>query len=264
MYKLGDYPEEDEYVLGTVKTIFQQGAFITLDEYENNEGMLHLREISPRWVRNIRDYVKEGQKVVLKVLRVDPGRGHIDLSLRRVSDIRRKEKLMEVKQRHRAIKLLELLEKNTKIKGAAKTIYDELINQFSDAYIGLEEIAIDNKCAEKLKIDEKLNSDLITIINENIKPPFVEISGFVELKSYEPDGVDKIKKSLELIENFKDKSETGYKISVTYISAPLYRVHVLAENYKSAEKLLRNSVDAGIEYIQNSKGAGEFFREMKK
>ncbi|HIE33962.1 MAG TPA: S1 RNA-binding domain-containing protein, partial [Candidatus Altiarchaeales archaeon] len=91
------YPEPGELVIATVQNIFKQGAFVTLDEYGNKRGMLHLSEISLKWVRNIRNYVKEGQKVVLLVLRVNPERGHIDLSLRRVSDAQRKAKLQEVK-----------------------------------------------------------------------------------------------------------------------------------------------------------------------
>lgn len=260
MYELGDYPEEGEYVIGTVKEVFQQGAFITLDEYGNKEGMVHIRELSLKWVRNIRDYVKEGQKIVLKVLRVDPGRGHIDLSLRRVSDARRQEKLIDAKQRQRVVKLLELLEKKTGIPGSAKKIYDGLMDNFPDAYDGLEEIVIDNKKVNKLKIDKKLSSELVNIVNENIKPPFVEICGFVELKSYAPDGVEKIKEAIKSIENFK----TNSKISVNYVAAPTYRIHVRAENYKKAEKVLRESANSGIEYIKNSGGIGEFYRELKK
>ena len=260
MYELGDYPEEGEYILGTVKAISQYGALISLDEYGDKEGMLPLRQLSPKWVRNIRDYVKEGQKVVLKVLRVDPRRGHIDLSLMRVSDSKRKEKLMDVKQRQRAIKLLELLEEKTKIAGCAKEVYDELLKNFSDAYLGLESIALNDSEADKLKIDNKLKSELITLVSENIKPQFVEITGFVELRSYAPDGVDKIKEALTKIEKF----ETESKIGVTYVSAPIYRIHVLAEDYKTAENVIMQAADAGIEYIKDSGGFGEFHRELKK
>jgi len=260
MYELGDYPENDEYVIATVKEIFSQGAFMMLDEYGNKEGMLHLREISPRWVRNIRDYVKEGQKVVVKVLRVDPGKGHIDLSLRRVNDAMRKEKLMDTKQRQRAIKLLELLEEKMGIEGSAKKIYGELIKKFSDAYLGMEEIAADNKCADKLKLGKKLKSALTDIVNENIKPLFVEIDGYVELKSYAPDGVFQIREALKKIEGYENESI----INVNYISAPVYRIKIRAEDYKTAEKVLRNSANEGMEYIKNSQGFGEFHREMKK
>ena len=107
--EVSGFPEDGELVLGTVDSIFKQGAFISLDEYSDRRGLLHLSEISLKWVRNIRDYLREGQKVVLFVLKVDPSRGHIDLSLRRVNDAKRKEKLQEVKQRQRSQKLFELL-----------------------------------------------------------------------------------------------------------------------------------------------------------
>ena len=89
------YPEVGEFVIVTVKTVKPYGAFVTLDEYDNKEGFIHIGEIAAGWIKYIRDYVREGQKLVCKVLRVDPGRGHIDLSLKRVNEHQRREKIQE-------------------------------------------------------------------------------------------------------------------------------------------------------------------------
>ncbi len=58
-------PEPWELVLATVARIVPYGAYLTLDEYGDAEGLLHISEISSRWVKNIRDHVKEGEKTVL-------------------------------------------------------------------------------------------------------------------------------------------------------------------------------------------------------
>ncbi|RLI92167.1 MAG: translation initiation factor IF-2 subunit alpha [Candidatus Altiarchaeales archaeon] len=254
-----EYPRAGELVLGTVESIFKQGAFITLDEYGGKRGMLHLSEISLKWVRNIRDYVREGQKVVLLVLRVNPQRGHIDLSLRRVTEAQRKEKLQEVKQKQRAKKLLELLKMELSLSANdIDTIEKEMLKKFDSVYEALEAIAVDNSSLDELKINEKWKPALLNLIKKSIKPPFVNVTGYVELKSYEANGVNIIKESLKRIKNYKTECD----IDVTYISAPLYRIKVRARDYKSAERVLRNSAEEGIAYVRKHNGEGEFHRKL--
>ena len=65
-----EYPEVGDHVIATIETITTYGAYAKLDEY-NKQGLLHVSEISSSWIRNIRDFVREGQKAVLKVIRVD-------------------------------------------------------------------------------------------------------------------------------------------------------------------------------------------------
>ena len=88
-----EWPEVGDLVIATVKKVTDYGAYVWLDEYDK-EGLLHISEISSSWIRNIRNFVREGQKVILKVLRVDEEKGHIDLSLRRVTKRERIEKRM--------------------------------------------------------------------------------------------------------------------------------------------------------------------------
>jgi translation initiation factor 2 alpha subunit (eIF-2alpha) len=53
-------PEPGELVVSTVKKIAPYGAYVALDEFNDTEGLLHISEISSRWVKNIRDHVREG------------------------------------------------------------------------------------------------------------------------------------------------------------------------------------------------------------
>lgn len=256
---VGKYPEEGELVIGTVESIFKQGAFITLDEYSGKKGMLHLSEISPKWVRNIRDYVREGQKVVLLVLKVNPSRGHIDLSLRRVTDAQRKEKLQEIKQKQRGIKLLEQLSKELKISEKdVMFIREETVKKFESLYGGLEAIATDNSEIDKLNIKSEWKPTFLNLINNSIKAPLVSITGYVNLRSYAEDGVDIIKDSLKRIKDYSSQCE----IDVSYVSAPIYRVKVTAEDYKTAERILKNSSEEAIQHLEKHNGCGEFHRKL--
>jgi len=101
------YPERDELVLCTVTNVQFHSVFCKLDNYEKS-GMIHISEIAPGRIRNIKEHVKEGQKVVCKVLQINLERGHIDLSLRRVNAGQKRAKLNEIKQEQLAEKIVEI------------------------------------------------------------------------------------------------------------------------------------------------------------
>jgi predicted RNA-binding protein with RPS1 domain len=48
-----EFPEVGELVIGDVTDVFPYGAFVKLDEYDK-VGMIHIKEISSAWVKNIR------------------------------------------------------------------------------------------------------------------------------------------------------------------------------------------------------------------
>ena len=100
MVKLTPYPEEGELVICTVRDVKGFGAFVLLTEYNNREGFIHVAEVATGWVKYIRDHVREGQKIVCKVLRVDPVKEHIDLSLKQVNEHAKKDKIQEVLKDH--------------------------------------------------------------------------------------------------------------------------------------------------------------------
>ncbi|HEX55431.1 MAG: translation initiation factor IF-2 subunit alpha [Candidatus Altiarchaeales archaeon] len=262
--KRDEYPEQGELVIATVQNIFKHGAFVTLDEYGNKRGLLHLSEISLKWVRNIRDYVREGQKVVLLVLRVNPERGHIDLSLRRVTDAQRKAKLQQVKREQRANKLLDLLADELSLprNKVKEAISNEILKRFDTLYDGLEAILIDNKIIDELNINEDWKPHLLNLIKNSIKLPYVEVTGYVKLQSYEPNGIDIIRNALDNIVKYDANGYDDYKISVKYVSAPLYSIKVIARDYKSAEKILRDAANEAISYIKRNNGIGEFHRKL--
>ena len=103
--KRAEWPEVGDLVIVTVNRITDYGAYVTLDEY-GKEGLLHVSEVASSWVRNIRDFVREGQKTVLKVLRVDTEKGHVDVSLRRVTKRERIDKVMFFKRERKGETLM--------------------------------------------------------------------------------------------------------------------------------------------------------------
>ena len=233
-YKKPGFPEEDEVVICTVKKVLANVVFVNLDEYDK-EAVIYLSEIAPGRIRNMREYVKEGKRVVCKVLRVDPTRGHVDLSLRRVSSSVARAKNVDYKLEEKAEKILEKVAHglNISLKDAYERFGKDLINEHGSLNNCFQLLATDKI---KLNVPEEVNQLLVQIVKEKIKPPEVSISVILQIESYSEDGVIRIK---NLLKGIKDKAKkNSYKINLLYIGAPQYRLTVFSQDYKSAEKIL--------------------------
>ena len=68
---------------GKVKSITKFGAFVTIPE--NRTGMVHISEVSNRYVQDIREHLTEGQSVRVKVMGIDET-GKISLSIKRAEE----------------------------------------------------------------------------------------------------------------------------------------------------------------------------------
>ena len=69
---------------GTIKNITKYGAFVEMHlsgDSAHPMGMVHISEISRSYVREIRDFVTEGQQVKVKVIGIHP-QGKIRLSMK--------------------------------------------------------------------------------------------------------------------------------------------------------------------------------------
>jgi len=231
-YKKKGMPEEGEIVLCTVKKILYHSVFATIDEYETLEGMLHISEVSPGRIRNIRDYVKEGKQIVCKILKIDKVKGHIDLSLRRVNTTQKINKSKEFKQEQKSEKILEHVGKelNKDLKQMYKDVGSKLIEEYGSLNNAFENLLLDPERLTTLKIPKKLSEILNKKIEEKIKVPEIEVKEVMELSVNKPNGIEVVKKILA-------KLQKG-EIKIVYISAPKYKISIKASDYKTAEGIL--------------------------
>ncbi len=75
--ELTQVPEEGKIYQGEIKKIMDFGAFVEI--LPGVEGLLHISQIDNRRVNNVSDYFKVGDKVEVKLLRIEPN-GKFDLS----------------------------------------------------------------------------------------------------------------------------------------------------------------------------------------
>ena len=249
-FRKGGWPEIGDLVIATIKKITDYGAYVTLDEY-NKEGLLHISEVSSSWVRNIRSFIREGQKVVLKVLRVNVKKEHVDLSLRRVTRRERKDKILSWKKERKADTLLRMAaeklklspeEFNNKIKSLLEKDFEEIHEELENVAKEGADVLI------KAGIPKNIATVLEEIAREKIKLPMVKIKGTLDLQCTKPNGVSAIKEALLNAQKVPIKDA---KIEVYVVSPPKYRIVVSAQDYKEAEKILSKAVDKVVNIINN-------------
>jgi translation initiation factor 2 subunit 1 len=259
-------PEEGELVVATVNQVKNFGVVVELDEYPGKEGFIHIAEVASGWVKYIRDHVREGQKVVCKVLGIDERRKNrtVDLSLKAVNEHQKREKIQQWKSEQKAQKLLELLCENLgmKLEDGMKDFGNELLQEYGTLYRAFEMSAMREVALEEAGFEGGWVQPFIKMAQENITPPYVEIHGILELTSPSPDGLSDIKTSLEKAENMVIGVE-DVKLDILYIGSPRYRLILVAPNYKVAEEVLRSSAQAAIDNIEDQGGTGKFIRNKE-
>mgnify|MGYP000530743073 CR=1 FL=1 len=250
-----EWPEKGELVVCTVRELKTFGVFVSLEEYGGKEGFIHISEVSTGWVKHLRDYVREGQKIVCKVLAVDERRGHIDLSLKAVKEGLKRERIKAWKNEKKARKWLslaavpesELQELETKLVDAYGSLYDAFQQIYKTGKRALSELGIEEALADKIH----------EVALANVKPPAVHVTGYVELKCPLPNGVEIIKNALM---EAKKVAKDGFECS--YIGAPRYRIRITAPDYKKAESILNEAANAAIELLKRNGGYGRCYRNL--
>lgn len=252
------YPPLNELVMATVKKVLPYGAIVSLDEFDGSEGFVHISQLSKGWTKNVGEYLKQNQKVVLKVIRLDEEKRQIDLSLKRVSEGERRAKAEAFKSEKRALKLLERAAaqaKSTPAK-AQKEVGEPLIEEFGDLYSAFEALSLGEK--PKFKITKKWLDALVFVAEKEIKHKDVEASAVVNLVFYGGDGLLRLKKAL-----FAMEKASGLKVH--YVSAGKYSLKSIAPDYKIAEAALAKADHAVEKEVKSDCDAVySFEKEGKK
>ena len=253
-------PEEGEIIIVTFWKVTGHGAYVTLDEYNNMTGFLHISEIATGWIRNIERYVRPKQKAVRKVIRVNKGRGEVDTSLKQVSTEERESKLIEVKKNKEAT-FFDFVKSKLKLTVLhVQEIGDRVLQKYDYVYDAFE--AISRKGLESIQ-NIGLSPEIKNVIEEasgRSPIPLVEIGGIMEITSKKPDGIELIKNMLANAEDNKG----GASSTIKYFGAPRYRIVMTAENFKVAEKFMNNTVEKTRASTEKKHGTLDLTRQDSK
>lgn len=235
-------PDVNELVIATVREIFDYGAYVTLDEYNDIRAFLPWSEITTKWVKDIRDVLREGMKVVGKVIRVNKAKMQIDISTKRVYDDERKKKLLEYKQKQKAHKILEIVAQklNKSIDEAYQQVGWKLEDTYGDIYFAMEKASQEGpQVLREAGVPEEWINAIMEEIQKRFETKKVTVTGYVILRSLDGNGVNKIR---EVLLSMLQQSSNSVEIRIYTVGAPRYRIDVSAEDYKTAEKILMQVV----------------------
>jgi translation initiation factor 2 subunit 1 len=248
-------PEIGDLVLATVHRITSHGAYCRMDEFKEQECFIHISEIASTWVRNIRNYVRENQKVVVKVLRVDADRKQVDTSLRRVTKEQGRMKIQEWKRAQRGTKLLALAaERMKKTPDEAYEIAGKAMEaNYSELLEALEETKEKgSKVLTDIGVPKKWADVLYELAQAHVVVRDVSVEKTIELTCRGPEGVEGIRKALLEAEAIVESS--GGTVFIE--GAPRYRIQVSGKDYKQAEQLLQEAIEKSLAIIEKCGGEG--------
>jgi len=257
-----EWPEYGDLVIATIESVMDYGAYANLDEY-NKRGFLHISEISSARIRNVRDFVREKQKMVLKVLRVDVEKGHIDLSLRRVTKRERIEKIKAWKKDRKGEVLLRAVAE--KVGLPIDEVYQKagvILEEKYGLYEGFERVIKEGtEALTKLSIPEDIANAFAQVAEERIRIKLVKVRGTIEVRCMKPNGVKCIQDAFS--DAKKSHKAKDAKIEFSVIAAPRYSVEVSADNWKRAEELLEKVSLSVVTNITKAGGHGSFKRDKQ-
>jgi len=248
-----EFPEPDEVVMVQVRRIADMGAYVSLLEYNNQEGMVLLSELSKRRIRSVSKLIRVGQMQPVMVIRVDKDKGYIDLSKRRVSpeDIEAcqsrfaKSKAVHSIMRHVAAqsdKSLEFLceqvawplyRKYPHAHDAFKQYVNEGTNIFLDAGLDAEAIA-------------PIKDNLEIQITRRLTATLMRVRSKVEVSCFEYEGIDAVRESLMC--GFKAQTTEDIPLDIKLIAPPLYAIAVTCRDKELGVK----TVEAAMALIQTA------------
>ena len=224
--------EVGDIVLCTVEKIERTNVFV---EIENGQkGSITFSEVSPGRIRNIRDFVVPKKTIVCKILRISQN-GHIDLSLRRVTQKEEKEAKERIKQEKSAKSILKTI-----LKEKAEEIIKK-ISQKTSLHEFLQEAKEDPKGLEKM-VGKTASKKIVDILKAQ-KVKEVSVKKTFSLSTKDPEGIIKIKELLG--------KQT--EVEIRYLSAGKYSAKANASNPKEADKKIQERLKTITEKAKKQK-----------
>ncbi len=246
------FPKRNDLVVATVKSVEEHGVTVSLDEYDGLEAYIPRSHVASGRIKDIRDFVKEGDKVVGRVIRADRRLGQVDLSLRYVSETEKREKLEEWKERNRVLSMLRLAAQRAgyrDLDSVSREAYEKLGAYYKNPLDALEDVIYEG--AEpliKAGIDERLAEELKAIVEGQLKPPIYVKDLIVKVVSYASDGVERVRKILS-----RGLEASGADVDIYTAGAPRYVISIRSRD----PKVVKRAASAILRAMEREVGASD-------
>lgn len=224
------YPEVDELVMVNVRSIAEMGAYVSLLEYNNQEGMILLSELSRRRIRSINKLIRVGKNEVVMVLRVDKEKGYIDLSKRRVSpeDVMKfEDKYNKAKTVHSMLRHVAAVS-NVDVENLYTSIGWPLARKYGQAYDAFKlAISDPDTIFEGLEMSAEIRDILMSDIRRRLTPQPIKVRAYIEATCYAYAGIDALRTALVAGE---EAGTEEAPIKLTLVAPPVYVLDTVTLN----------------------------------
>ncbi|MEM0094571.1 MAG: S1 RNA-binding domain-containing protein [Candidatus Micrarchaeaceae archaeon] len=231
MIKQKNMPEVNEVVLAKVKKIMPFGAYCDLIEYQA-EAFLPIKEVSPGWIKNIHEFLKEGREEVAKVIYVDHERRAIDISIKKVSKKEQKDKINDYNMEKRSESMFNQALKVSEAVAEKDQILQKIAQKFNTYSDLIFSISANPKAIDDIPVNPKFKEALAEIVSKNVKPKVYKVAYTLEL-SQATSSVESIKKALMEIESMG--------MEVLYLGSPKYKIVAAGGSYPEAEEKIKKA-----------------------
>ncbi|EJT48465.1 eukaryotic translation initiation factor 2 subunit alpha [Trichosporon asahii var. asahii CBS 8904] len=245
------YPE---LVMVQVQSIEDMGAYVKLLEYDGIEGMILLSELSRRRIRSVQKLIRVGRNEVVVVMRVDPDKGYIDLSKRRVS-AEEVVKCEEQYEKGRAVdSILTQVAKRRNVP--TESLYEQIAwplqRKYGHAYEAFKlSIQEPEVVFGPLEIEPDTLAELKHTIARRLTPKPVKVRADIEVRCFAYNGIEAIRKALKAGEAL---STEAVPIKVRLVAPPLYVMSTTSTDKSAAIETMEKAVEAINQTITEEKG----------
>lgn len=252
-------PQVGELTIAQISKIMPFGAYCKLLEYNNLEVFLPIKEVSSGWIKNIHEFIHEGQKTVCKVIFYDKERQTIDVSIKKVTPQDSKKKLNNFNLEKR---LKSLVLQAVKGAGPASGEQERQSNlllslaDFKNSYTELVRNAAENsKEFQNCKLNKKVKENILGLLEASKKKKKYIVSYVMTMKTFNTkSGASELR---SIVSAIKEKG-----VDVTYVSAPKYHLTAEGKDYSDAEGKINMAAELVASKLK--KGTVEITKEKLK
>ncbi len=247
-------PQRNELVVCKVEKLYPNSVSVVMLEY-GQRAIIHVSEVALRWVTDIREFVKEGQFVVCRVLGTEGNT--VSLSIKRVRRAEKESRLNEFNRERKAEKILELVAKalGKTLEDAEQEVGTVILEEFGSLTKALDAARKKPQLLTEKGVPGKWADKMTELIQRSESGKTHVLKARLTLMSTVPNGVEVIKAALK-----KQESKT---LSVKYLSAPAYLLQGTGNDRKQLEVTVTQAAEAAIRDVQKSGGSGSFTLEKK-
>ncbi|MGC8730154.1 MAG: S1 RNA-binding domain-containing protein [Candidatus Micrarchaeia archaeon] len=247
------FPSYGSIVIADIYKILKAGAYCRLPEYDNIEAFLPLKEISSGWIKNIYEYIHQGQRIVCKVIYIDYEKSTIDISLKKVTPSDSKDKLSEYNSENRFAALFVQAIMRSQM-AQKKDAYIQIVKDEFSSYRDLMQNALENtQKYEDSALPKKLKQTLRNLILANTKEKMHKVAYILTLQTNNfMSGITELRSMLTKVQVLG--------VKVHYLGAPKYLISAEAKTFpeaedkiKEAQKIILSELSNGVFAIEKEK-----------